>query len=179
MLLVKVSNKTQCNRYEDFADKLYGKRCKTLTSIMNLMCLIGFITSYIVYIKSMMPKILLLFISENDLPSFIGDTYWGKVFWGTCFAFGMLFPMSIPRSINALRFTSLFGVLCSVYLSLAVFFVFYCDKSVVPDPSANMKATKLFNVSFSGVVSTFPLIIFAYMYQVNIPMIYTELETRN
>ena len=25
MLLVKVSNKTQCNRYEDFAQKLYGK----------------------------------------------------------------------------------------------------------------------------------------------------------
>ena len=179
MLLVKVSNKTQCNRYEDFADKLYGKRCKTITSIFNLACLIGFITSYIVYIKSMMPKILLLFINENDLPNFIGDNYWGKVFWGTLFAFGMLFPMSIPRSINALRFTSLFGVLCSVYLSLAVFFVFYCDKEVVPDPSANMKETKLFNVSFSGVVSTFPLIIFAYMYQVNIPMIYTELETRN
>ena len=28
-------------------------------------------------------------------------------------------------------------------------------------------------------VSSFPLIIFAYMYQVNIPMIYTELEKRN
>ena len=34
-------------------------------------------------------------------------------------------------------------------------------------------------MSFSGVVSSFPLIIFAYMYQVNIPAIYTELETRN
>ena len=34
-------------------------------------------------------------------------------------------------------------------------------------------------LSFSGVVSSFPLIIFAYMYQVNIPMIYTELEKRN
>ena len=34
-------------------------------------------------------------------------------------------------------------------------------------------------MTFSGVVSSFPLIIFAYMYQVNIPMIYTELERRN
>ena len=33
-------------------------------------------------------------------------------------------------------------------------------------------------MSFTGVVSSFPLIIFAYMYQVNIPMIYTELEKR-
>jgi len=87
--------------------------------------------------------------------------------------------MSIPRSINALRFSSLFGVLCSVYLSLAVFFVFFCDKEVVPNPKKNFEDAELFNVSFSGIVSSFPLIIFAYMYQVNIPQLYTELEKRN
>jgi len=32
---------------------------------------------------------------------------------------------------------------------------------------------------FKGIVSSVPLIIFAYMYQVNIPMIYYELERRN
>ena len=127
MLLVKVSNSTKCNRYEDFAQKLYGNRCKTITSILNLACLMGFITSYIVYIKSMLPEILLLFWTEDELPSFIVSDTWGQVFWATLFSFAMLFPMSLPRSINALRFTSFFGVLCSVYLSLAVFFVFYCD----------------------------------------------------
>ena len=34
-------------------------------------------------------------------------------------------------------------------------------------------------ITFKGIVSSFPLIIFAYMYQVNIPMIYYELEKRN
>lgn len=33
--------------------------------------------------------------------------------------------------------------------------------------------------SFSGIVTSMPLIIFAYMYQVNIPLIYKELERRN
>ncbi len=32
--------------------------------------------------------------------------------------------MSIPRKVSALRFTSLLGVLCSMYLSLAVMSVF-------------------------------------------------------
>ena len=32
---------------------------------------------------------------------------------------------------------------------------------------------------FNGIVSSVPLIIFAYMYQVNIPSIYFELERRN
>jgi amino acid permease len=179
MLLVKVSNRTQCNRYEDFAFKLYGHRCRQITSGLNLACLIGFGISYIVYVKSMLPEILLKFWTVDELPAFIVSDEWGQIFWATLFSFGMLLPMSLPRSINALRYSSLFGVLCSVYLSLAVFFVFYCDKEMVPDPAQNFKDAELFTLSFTGVVSSFPFIIFAYMYQVNIPMIYTELERRN
>lgn len=179
MLIVKVSNKTQCNRYEDFAQKLYGSRCRWITSFLNLLCLMGFIMSYIVYIKQMLPEILNLFWTVDELPGFIESDGWGQIFWATIFSFIMLFPMSIPRSINALRFSSLFGVLCSLYLSLAVFFVFFCDKDLVPEPSQNFKDANLFDLSFSGVVSSFPLIIFAYMYQVNIPQLYTELEKRD
>jgi len=90
-----------------------------------------------------------------------------------------MFPMSIPRNASALRYSSLFGVLCSMYLCVAVVIVFFTDKTVVPDPSANFKNIKPITLTFDGVVSTVPLIIFAYMYQVNIPMIYVELETRN
>mmetsp|Transcript_9468 Transcript_9468/g.12690 ORF Transcript_9468/g.12690 Transcript_9468/m.12690 type:complete len:126 (+) Transcript_9468:307-684(+) len=61
MLLVHCSNVTGRHRYEDMAEKLYGKRCKNITSILNLLCLMGFIMTYIVYIKSMVPAILLLF----------------------------------------------------------------------------------------------------------------------
>lgn len=97
MLIVKVANETQCNRYEDFAQKLYGKRCRTVTSLLNLVCLMGFVMSYIVYVKSMLPQILLLFWTEEQLPALIGNTFGGQVFWGTLFSFLMLFPMSIPR----------------------------------------------------------------------------------
>jgi len=107
----------------------------------------GFITSYIVYIKSMLPTILLLFWTEDQLPNIFVSDFWGQAFWATVFSFALLFPMSIPRSINALRFSSLFGVLCSVYLSLAVFFVFYCDKEMVPSPSENLADAELFTVS--------------------------------
>lgn len=148
MLIVKVADKTQCNRSEDFALKLYGKRCKTFTSLLNLTCLMGFITTYIVYVKSMIPKLLLLFWVEKELPSYVvGD--FGRFFWGTMFSVCLLLPMSIPRTINALRFTSLFGVICSIYLMLTVFFVFYCNKEMVPDPSSNFKNANLFSVSIS------------------------------
>ena len=42
--------------------------------------------------------------------------------------------MSIPRSINSLRFTSVFGVLCSVYLILAITIIYWSDRDLVPHP---------------------------------------------
>jgi amino acid permease len=90
-----------------------------------------------------------------------------------------MFPMSIPRNISALRFSSLFGVLCTLYLTLTVMFLFFFNRDLVPSMSDNLKNAKAFNFSYSGIVSTTPIIIFAYMYQVNIPSIYSELETRN
>ena len=144
MLLVKVSTITQVHRYEDFAFKLYGARCRSITSVLNLLCLMGFIMSYIVYIKSMVPEILLIFWSEDELPRWIGPTTEGQIFWGTTFSFGLLFPMSIPREISKLRFTSLFGVLCSVYLGLAVFYVYWCDKDFVPNPTQRLNDAEYF-----------------------------------
>jgi len=54
----------------------------------------------------------------------IGDNNKGKIIWGLIYSYGILFPMSIPRKVSALRFTSLLGVICSMYLSLAVMSVF-------------------------------------------------------
>ncbi len=110
MLLVKASTHTNRYRYEDIALVLYGERFSKITSVMNLLCLMAFTMSYIVYIKEAIPEIILIFAPNLD--SFIVSTEWGEKFWGTIFSFGILFPMSLPRSINALRYSSAFGVFC-------------------------------------------------------------------
>lgn len=51
MLLVIVSNFTKSHRYEDYAVKLYGRKMSLATSIMNLLCLMSFIMSYIVIVN--------------------------------------------------------------------------------------------------------------------------------
>ena len=51
MLLVITSNYTQRHRYEDMAASLFGKKMSIFTSAMNLLCLMGFIMSYIVYVR--------------------------------------------------------------------------------------------------------------------------------
>jgi len=179
MLIVKCSVHTERTRYEDIALALFGKEMSIATSILNVVCLIGFTFSYIVYVKNAIPGIIVMYVDRDSIPDWISDTKWGKVFWGVVFSFLVLFPMAIPRNASALRYSSLAGVLCSMYLSLAVTFVFFFDKTVVPDYKQNFKDIEAFKVSYNGIVSSVPLIIFGYMYQVNIPMIYVELEKRN
>lgn len=59
MLLVKCSNHTNKHRYEDYAMILYGKRMATFTSIVNLLTVMGFIMSYIVYVSNICFKHML------------------------------------------------------------------------------------------------------------------------
>jgi amino acid permease len=136
MLIVRCSEKTGRTRYEDIALAIYGKRVARLTSFLNLICLIGFTFSYIVYIKKAVPTIIEMY--TDNAPYWIQNNDTGNLFWGLLFSFAILFPMSIPRNASSLRFSSLFGVLCSMYLCLAVTFVFFTNKTIVPDPHYNL-----------------------------------------
>jgi amino acid permease len=78
-----------------------------------------------------------------------------------------------------LTVSSLIGVLCSAYLSIAIATVFFSDKEYVPSITDNLNKMEPFKFSRNGIISSFPLIIYAYMYQVNIPMIYVELEKKS
>jgi amino acid permease len=89
-----------------------------------------------------------------------------------------MFPMSIPRKINSLRFTSVLGVFCGLYLTISVTIIFLTDRGLVPNPIDNIKLMKTFNISAYGIFSTMPLIIFACMYQFNVPIIYKELRNK-
>ena len=64
MLLVTASTKTNRHRYEDIALALYGIKFARFTSIMNLLCLMAFTMSYIVYIKEAVIKIILIFAPD-------------------------------------------------------------------------------------------------------------------
>jgi amino acid permease len=64
-------------------------------------------------------------------------------------------------------------------LSIAIATVFLTDKSYIPSINDNLNKMDAFKFTPNGIISSFPLIIYAYMYQVNIPMIYIELENRS
>lgn len=84
-----------------------------------MITLLGFTVSYIVFVKNLMPHLLGVLFGEDNIPSFMDKYRWrGGIFWAAVYTGCVLVPLSVPRTIGALRFTSLFGVLCSFYLVL-------------------------------------------------------------
>ena len=123
-----------------------------------------------------MPDVLALFMDKENIPSFMSDTPWGRRFWATFFTYVVLFPLSIPRKVNKLNFLSALGVFCAVYFGISITLIFWADRVLVPRPLDNIRDADYLKVTPYGVFSTIPLIVFAYMYQINMPIIYAELK---
>ena len=81
--------------------------------------MLGFIVSYIVFIKTLVPHILEVIFGAENVPDFIGIGRWkGELVWATIYTVFILIPLSLPRSVGVLRFNSLLGVLFSIYVVL-------------------------------------------------------------
>ena len=115
----------------------------------------------------------------TTIPNWVSISKAGTTFWCVTYSFLILFPMSIPRNPSSLKYSSLIGMLSSIYICLAITCVFFKNKELVPDYQQNLRTIEPFRFSFRGFLGTFPMIIFSFMYQVNIPMFYAELERRN
>jgi len=91
-----------------------------------------------------------------------------------------VFPVSLPRTLSALRFSSFFSFILSIYIVLAIVFTCLVNRKETPDLGKSFEVgIKNFDITAFGIFNSLPLIIFAYMYQTNIPMIYVELEKKD
>ena len=92
----------------------------------------------------------------------------------------MAIAVTLPRKLSQLRFCSALSVIISLFLVLVLFFEAIRDNGTSSSVSAGFKAgQEKSELSVSGIFSSLPLIIFSYMYQVNVPSIYQELEVKN
>lgn len=82
--------------------------------------------------------------------------------------------------MSALRFSSFFSFIISIYIVVAIVLICLTDRDVTPDFGHSFDiAINNFDISVFGVFNSLPLVIFSYMYQTNIPMIYVELEKKD
>jgi len=179
MLLVSCADKVGSDKYEDMAAFCFGRKMVLVTGWSNVSTLLGFVVSYIVFLKTLIPHILIVLFGEENIPGILSNgRYTGQLFWATIYTFLILTPLSMPRKIGALRFNSMFGVCCSFYLVMCIVFMFFFDRTLVPDIGEAFKKARYFNVTLDGMVDAIPFVVFAFMYQPNIPIIYRELTTK-
>ena len=127
----------------------------------------------------LVPHILIVMFGENNIPDILGNGQWkGQIVWATIYTALIVIPSSIPRKVNTLEYISFFGFLWATYLTLCLVFLFFTDKSLVPNIGENIKRAEYFTVSLKGIASSVPFVVFAFMYQPAVPMIYNELNER-
>jgi amino acid permease len=120
----------------------------------------------------------------KHLPNWIGNTNQGQIVWALLFSFCLLFPISLPRELKALRFSSFMSFGISIFVVFSVFFCSFREKKIDGDGKYDFseRFSAAYNepdITVAGIFNSLPLIIFAYMYQPNIPAIYHELKAKN
>lgn len=87
------------------------------------------------------------------------------LFYSNFIQFFIVFPVSLPRTLSALRFSSFFGFMFSIYIVIAVTMICFVNREVNPNLGKSLKiAITNFDISAWGIFNSLPLIIFAYMY---------------
>lgn len=96
----------------------------------------------------------------------------------------MLLPISLPRELKALRFSSFMSFGISLFVVFSVFACCFREKEIDGDDKYDFsdRFSAAYNqpdITVAGIFNSLPLIIFAYMYQPNVPAIYHELKAKN
>ena len=171
MLFVKCAVKLKTSRFEMMAKILYGPKMFKLTAICVAMCNLGFVVSYIVFIKVLIPWLLILtFYGElpnelDPLPKLINDGFWtGQIFWAGVYCFLVLLPLSIPRQVSSLIYTSFAGFACTIYVVVIITVLFFFDTQMVWSEKVQFHKVRLFTLSIGSVIKTFPFVMYAYMF---------------
>ena len=150
---------------------LYGKCMSVFSAICVILTLLGVVIAYIVLVKALIPQTI-----QSLTPYTISGIANSQPFWATVVTYGIIFPLSLLRNMSSLRFTSVIGFVCIIYISLLVFVEYFIVTTNIP---ANWQRANVFKVSIRGIFGSFPLIIFSFLYQPNIPAIYTELRHKS
>ena len=167
--------------YEDFAELAFGgKKWRYLAAMTSMIALLGFTTAYISLAKTLIPSIILSSVADpSAMPYWLQSNQASQAVWASVFSFGVLLPMACFRELSMLRFTSFFGVVCSIGLMFVLNYEFATNDEVVPQPpSSQLARAEYFNTSADSIINAVPFVIFLYMYQPNIPQTYSELKVK-
>ncbi len=70
---------------------------------------------------------------QKKLPTYMGETKEGYIFWSALFSYGVIFPLTLARKLSALTFTSLVSFFCGIYVVLVLVMTCLFNKDLTPE----------------------------------------------
>ena len=179
MLLVECAEKIGKEKYEEFAEYWWGNKTAKLVGVWNLFTLLGGVTSFMVFIKTLAP-LLLTMVLGSDVPEIFGnEQFKGQAVWGVMIMIILIIPLWLARKVGSLEYISSLSIISAIYITCWMIILFFTDRSLVPNIITNFEKASYFTISFEGISSSIPFIVFSYMYQPSLPLIYHELRNKS
>ncbi|CEG42360.1 amino acid auxin permease family [Plasmopara halstedii] len=93
----------------------------------------------------------------------------------------LVLPLSLLRSLDSLRFSSLFSIVCIVFMTLVIVIKYFqfVHEELAPTMAYQLKHLPLFDWRLSHILRAVPLVVFSFTCHPNIPPIYLVLKRRS
>ncbi|ETV96321.1 hypothetical protein H310_10483 [Aphanomyces invadans] len=176
-LLVVCSDLTKAMSYMHLASFTSGPRLSMFVQSVISLNLFGTSVGYLVASSEL---ILLVVKPNGDHPTPSETTQSRNALIGTlCLCF--VLPLSLLRSLSSLRFSSLFSLLCIVFLTVTVVVKYFqfVQLGYAKDVVYQWNHLPLFTLDVRRILVALPLVIFAYTCHPNVLPIYLQLQRRS
>jgi len=167
MLLVGVDTTKEIS-FAVVAEVLYSRWLGIMVDSMVLLCNFGVLTSYVVILGDLIPS----FMTYVHAPSAMQN----RTYLLLATAGVLLLPLSSLRKMGLLAFASM-GCLMAIGLFVVVVILLGLD--VIHVDHTGDSPVPLFNTDLKTVLTQFPVMLFAYNCNMNVPILYGELRRQH
>ena len=91
----------------------------------------------------------------------------------------LVIPLWLARKVGSLEYISSLSIVSALNITCWMIIIFFADRSLVPNIITNFEKADYFTVSFEGISSSIPFIVFSYMYQPSLPLVHHELQNKS
>lgn len=176
-LLVSAMIATGARSYEQLTVYLYGKRAGMFVELNIIIFCFGTVVAYTVAVGDILVPLIRIPVVAKALP-WLDRSSAMCIVW-VC----IMLPLSLVESMSQLQCTSLFGVASLSYLVLSVVvhalaadvFDDRVDEAITSHVKDEPRLVSASEQSFAALA----IIMFAFTCQVNVPLLYAELENRS
>ncbi|RLN78847.1 hypothetical protein BBJ28_00014524 [Nothophytophthora sp. Chile5] len=175
-LLLECSDLGQARSYMDLASATGGRKLAGFTQLIVCLNLFGTCVGYLVGSAELIQLAMRTFLGSASHSIFLDRQALILMLAGV-----FVLPLSLLRSLESLRFSSLFSILCIAFMTLVIVIKYFqfVHQGLAPTIAFQFKHLPLFNWHLSALLHAIPLVVFSFTCHPNVLPIYLVLKRRS